>query len=82
MKTTEPSGDFETHLTVRPATTGADGWARLASELGLKHTHIELACGQIQSQPMYTGRGTWVSNVTGRRVGRLRSPRTGWTSSG
>ncbi|MFB4301689.1 hypothetical protein [Actinomadura sp. NTSP31] len=46
------SGDFETHLTARPA--AAERLAGWAAARGLKFTHIVLARGRVASQPMLT----------------------------
>ncbi|MBD2900607.1 hypothetical protein amrb99_96120 [Actinomadura sp. RB99] len=46
------AGDFETHVTVRPAAAGAvAGWAVAR---GLKFVHIVLERGRVASQPMLT----------------------------
>ncbi|GAB3956564.1 hypothetical protein [Micromonospora vulcania] len=60
---TEPRGDFDIHLTVRPVPDGlvpdaADRLAELAARHGCKFTDIELARGAVRTQPMVTGTGS------------------------
>ncbi|HEU5032390.1 MAG TPA: hypothetical protein VFV01_46250 [Spirillospora sp.] len=69
------AGDFETHVTVRPAAAQAvAGWA---AGRGLKFVHIVLERGRVASQPMLTlrTRGTLAGALAAaaRTTARLRA---------
>lgn len=50
-------GAFEYHVTVSGDDAAAAALAAWAGEHGMKFTHIELARGEVRSQPMLTVRG-------------------------
>jgi hypothetical protein len=63
-------GVFECHVTVSGDDGAAAALAAWAGERGVKFTHIELARGEVRSQPMLTtrGEGTEISALEDARA--------------